>query len=620
MQKKVSIIVPAYNEEASLPALYSSLCTTLSELDQYDFELLFVNDGSHDGSQAILERLAAEDHRVAYVELSRNFGKEAAMLAGFDYASGDCAVIIDADLQHPPKVIAEMLAWWEQGYEDVYARRRTRGKESWLRRRLTMAFYHILARSSRYEVLQNVGDFRLLDRKCIDALRQLRETERYTKGLYSWIGFRKREICFDQEERRYGQSHWSLWQLGGLALEGIVSFSTAPLRLATIVGFITGIGAFVYMVYTFIKAVLYGDPVAGYPTLICVMLFLGSVQLICLGILGEYLGRIFNESKRRPNYVQRSTFNVQRPAFLSPLSLFYFFVLLFFNFANVSPLCAQSTWNARYQQYIDQYKDCAIEQMIKWKVPASITLAQGLLESGAGQSRLAAKGNNHFGIKCHGWQKATIMSDDETKNECFRTYDSPYESFEDHSRFLATGQRYKSLFALKITDYRGWAKGLKAAGYATNPQYANRLIELIQLYKLYNYDKAKKYDHFLYDHTKSSQPLHLIKTYNKNYYLIARRGDTFRSIGSELDISYKKIASYNERNRDDILKEGEIVWLKKKQKKAAREYKGRKHYVRAGESMYSIAQKYGIRLKSLYKMNHLDPDYTIQVGDQLKLR
>ncbi|MBR6319579.1 MAG: glucosaminidase domain-containing protein [Prevotella sp.] len=258
--------------------------------------------------------------------------------------------------------------------------------------------------------------------------------------------------------------------------------------------------------------------------------------------------------------------------------------------------------------------------MIKWKVPASITLAQGLLESGAGQSRLAAKGNNHFGIKCHGWQKATIMSDDETKNECFRTYDSPYESFEDHSRFLATGQRYKSLFALKITDYRGWAKGLKAAGYATNPQYANRLIELIQLYKLYNYDKAKKYDHFLYDHTKSSQPLHLIKTYNKNYYLIARRGDTFRSIGSELDISYKKIASYNERNRDDILKEGEIVWLKKKQKKAAREYKGRKHYVRAGESMYSIAQKYGIRLKSLYKMNHLDPDYTIQVGDQLKLR
>ena len=609
MRKKVSIIVPSYNEEASLPALYDSLCSMMSAQEGYDFELLFVNDGSHDGTQAIIEELAAKDARVAYVELSRNFGKEAAMLAGFDHATGDCAVVIDADLQHPPQVIAEMLSWWEQGYEDVYARRRTRGKESWLRRRLTMAFYHIMARSSRYEVLQNVGDFRLLDRKCIDALRRLRETERYTKGLYSWIGFRKKEILFDQEERRYGQSHWSLWQLASLALEGIVSFSTAPLRLATILGFLTGIGAFIYLIYTFIKAVVWGDPVAGYPTLICVMLFLGAVQLICLGILGEYLGHIFNESKRRPNYLVEKA---------SKTRLFLLFTFHFSLFA--SPAGAQSTWNARYQQYIDQYKDCAIEQMLKWKVPASITLAQGLLESGAGQSRLATKCNNHFGIKCHGWQKATILSDDETKNECFRAYDSPYESFEDHSRFLATGQRYKGLFSLKLTDYRGWAKGLKAAGYATNPQYANRLIELIQLYKLYEYDKAKKYDHFLYDHTKSAQPLHLIKIYNKNYYLIARRGDTFRSIGEELDISYKKIAKYNERDRNDALQEGEIIWLKKKQKKAASEYKGRSHYVRAGESMYSIAQKYGIRLKSLYKMNHLNPDYNIQVGDQLRLR
>lgn len=225
------------------------------------------------------------------------------MLAGFDHARGQCAVVMDADLQHPPHVIVEMLQQWEQGYEDVYARRRTRGKEGWLRRRLTMLFYHILARSSRYEVLQNVGDFRLLDRKCINALRELRETERYTKGLYSWIGFRKKEILFDQEERRYGKSHWGLLQLTGLAIEGLVSFSTAPLRIATVMGFITGLGAFIYLVYTFIKALAYGDPVAGYPTLICVMLFLGSVQLICLGIIGEYLGRVFTESKHRPNYL-----------------------------------------------------------------------------------------------------------------------------------------------------------------------------------------------------------------------------------------------------------------------------------------------------------------------------
>ena len=301
--KLITIIIPAYNEEQSIEALYDKLCQLMDSHTEVGFELLFVNDGSTDHTQEVLERLAAADQRVAYVKLSRNFGKEAAMLAGFDHACGQCAVIMDADLQHPPHVIGEMLQWWEQGYEDVYARRRTRGKEGRLRRWLTMKFYRLLARSTRFDVLQNVGDFRLLDRKCIDALRQLRETERYTKGLYSWIGFRKKEILFDQEERRYGESHWSFMQLMGLAVEGITSFTTAPLRLATIMGFITGIGAFIYLIYTFVKALVYGDPVAGYPTLICVMLFLGAVQLICLGIIGEYLGRVFNESKRRPNYL-----------------------------------------------------------------------------------------------------------------------------------------------------------------------------------------------------------------------------------------------------------------------------------------------------------------------------
>ena len=303
MKKKVSIIVPAYNEEASLQALYESVCQLADTLPAYDVELLFVNDGSTDTTQDIITSLAEKDHRVAFVQLSRNFGKEAAMLAGFDHAKGDCAVVIDADLQHPPPVIAEMLQWWEQGYEDVYARRRTRGKESWLRRRLTLLFYHILARSTRFNVLQNVGDFRLLDRKCIEALRQLRESERYTKGLYSWIGFRKKDVLFDQEDRRYGESHWSLLKLTAFAIEGITSFTTAPLRLATLLGFLTGAGAIVYLIYTLVKAIIYGDPVAGYPTLICVMLFLGAVQLICLGIIGEYLGRVFNEAKHRPIYL-----------------------------------------------------------------------------------------------------------------------------------------------------------------------------------------------------------------------------------------------------------------------------------------------------------------------------
>ena len=287
---------------------------------------------------------------------------------------------------------------------------------------------------------------------------------------------------------------------------------------------------------------------------------------------------------------------------------------------------AQGQQSQRYLQYIEQYKDVAIEQMLRWKIPASITLAQGLLESGAGQSDLAVAGNNHFGIKCHGWEGRTVHRDDDARQECFRAYNSAYESFEDHSRFLASGQRYRGLFKLKTTDYEGWARGLKAAGYATNPQYAQRLINLIELYHLNQYDRAKSYDKFIVGHSKDQlaasqqQLLHAIHMFNKNYYLYARRGDTFRSIGEEIGVSYKKIARYNERDKDDQLKVGEVVWLKKKQSKAPKTYKHQPHVVQRGESMYSIAQKYGIRLKSLYRMNGLTPDYMLKVGDVLRVR
>lgn len=284
----------------------------------------------------------------------------------------------------------------------------------------------------------------------------------------------------------------------------------------------------------------------------------------------------------------------------------------------------QARWNQQYQSYIDQYKDVAIEQMHRWNIPASITLAQGLFESGAGRSELATKGNNHFGIKCHGWTGRTVYHDDDRKGECFRAYKSAYESYDDHSRFLASSQRYASLFKLNKTDYKGWARGLKAAGYATNPQYANKLIEIIQLYKLYEYDTAKKYDKTLAKHTKDNSvygaALHPIKQFNKNYYVIARRGDTFKSIAKELGVSYRRLARFNERDKDDILEQNDIVWLKKKRSNAPKEYKNRMHYVKEGESMYSISQSYGIRLKSLYKMNHLKPDYQIQVGAALRVR
>ena len=299
----------------------------------------------------------------------------------------------------------------------------------------------------------------------------------------------------------------------------------------------------------------------------------------------------------------------------------FLFACLFF----ISHLSAQMRWNSVYQEYIDQYKDLAIEEMLRYNIPASITLAQGVFESGAGRSELSVKGNNHFGIKCHGWTGRSVYHDDDTRNECFRAYDNVLQSYEDHSKFLRYNVRYNSLFTLQRTDYRGWAQGLKACGYATNPRYADKLIELIELYKLYELDKATSYDKFMakrggYDKPVSQgMSLHPIKIYNKNYYIIARAGDTFKGIGEEIDISYRKIAKYNERDKNDVLHAGEIIYLKKKQKKANKAYKNRPHIVKAGESMFSIAHRFGIRLKSLYKKNHLSPDYQARVGDTLRV-
>lgn len=276
-------------------------------------------------------------------------------------------------------------------------------------------------------------------------------------------------------------------------------------------------------------------------------------------------------------------------------------------------------WSQRYQEYFDLYKDVAIEQMLLHKIPASITLAQGVLESGAGKSDLTRRTNNHFGIKCHGWTGRKSYHDDDERDECFRAYDNAYQSYEDHSKFLVSSKRYARLFELKITDYKGWAKGLKACGYATSPTYAQKLIEIIELYGLSKYDKATSYNKY-----QTKQIVHgdlrPIYAFNKNYYIQARRGDTFRSVAEDVGISYRKLARYNERDKNDQLEEGEIIWLKKKARKAPKEYKRCPHTVSAGESMYTISQQYGIRLKNLYKMNDLTPDYQIRVGDKLRLR
>jgi len=303
--KKVSVLVPCYNEEASLPLLYTELVKVMDSCKLYDWEVFFINDGSRDNTLSVIKDLRQKDMRISYVDLSRNFGKENAMLAGFDYVTGDCMVIMDADLQHPPHVILKMLEKWEEGYEDVYAKRITRGKESWIRKKASLLFYSLLQKTTRIEILQNVGDFRLLDRCCIEALKSLRESERYTKGMFCWIGFKKTSVDFEQKDRVAGKSTWNYWSLFNLAIEGITSFTTTPLRFSSILGFIIAILSFGLMLFHLVKALIWGDPIQGFPTLVVLILFLGGIQLLSIGIVEEYLGRVFNESKHRPVYIVR---------------------------------------------------------------------------------------------------------------------------------------------------------------------------------------------------------------------------------------------------------------------------------------------------------------------------
>lgn len=299
--KKVTILLPAYNEEKSFDLISKNMSQVMAENPNYDWEFLLVNDGSSDNTLQQMIRLHNDDSHFNYIDLSRNYGKEVAMMAGFDYALGDALIIMDADMQHPIKVIPEMLKYWEEGYDDIYAQRQG-SKEPWSKRMTSHLYYKVLQSMTRVPIQKDTGDFRLLDRSCIEALKQMREADRNTKGMYSWIGFHKKGIFYQQLERQEGESKWSMLQLLNLALNGITSFTTVPLRMASVVGILVSLVAFIYLIYIIIMTNLYGDPVQGYPTIMVTVLFLGGVQLLSLGILGEYLGRVFNEVKGRPNY------------------------------------------------------------------------------------------------------------------------------------------------------------------------------------------------------------------------------------------------------------------------------------------------------------------------------
>ena len=301
--KKITILVPAYNEEEALPFLYERVSKIMDEMKNYEFELLFVNDGSKDNTLNEIKELRKKDKRISYVDFSRNFGKEIGMIAGLDYATGDCVIIMDADLQDPPELIPQMVELWEQGYDDVYAQRKSRAGETWLKKFTSKMYYRVLQSLTKVEIQKDTGDFRLLDRRCVNALKKMRETGRCSKSMFSWIGYNKKAILYDRDPRVAGRTKWNYKRLIDLAIDGITAFTTSPLRISTCLSIPTFLALFIYFIYVIIKCIRLNVAIQAYQAIILLILFFSGVQIILIGIMGEYLGRIFNESKHRPLYL-----------------------------------------------------------------------------------------------------------------------------------------------------------------------------------------------------------------------------------------------------------------------------------------------------------------------------
>ena len=301
--KKVTIIVPAYNEEESLPFLYERLEKLMNENTNYEFEILFVNDGSKDKTIDLIKEYREKDKRINYVDFARNFGKEIAMIAGLDYATGDCVIFIDADLQDPPELIPEMIKYWEEGYDDVYAQRRSRKGETWLKKFTSKMYYRVLQSLTKVPIQKDTGDFRLLDKRCVNALRKMRETGRNSKSMFSWIGYKKKAIFYDRDPRVAGSTKWNYAKLINLAIDGITSFTTSPLRISTYIAVPTFLALLVYFIYVIVKCIRLHVAIQAFQAIILLILFFAGVQILLFGIVGEYLGRIFNESKHRPLYL-----------------------------------------------------------------------------------------------------------------------------------------------------------------------------------------------------------------------------------------------------------------------------------------------------------------------------
>ena len=303
IRDRLTVVVAAFNEQEALPLLHPRIRAELERMPDIDGHVLYVDDVSSDGTWALMQQLAADDPQVSALRLSRNFGKEAALTAGLDMVDEGAALILDADGQDPPELIPQFVALWRQGYDDVYGTRQVRDGEGWLKRATAAAFYRVIGRLSKTPIPADTGDFRLLSPRALAGLRQLRERQRFMKGLFGWVGFRRVALPYRRAPRMAGRSKFGFWKLWNFALEGITSFSTAPLRVATYFGLFTAASAFGFGAWVVGKAALYGDRVAGWPTMMAVILFLGGVQLIALGLIGEYLGRLYMEAKQRPLYL-----------------------------------------------------------------------------------------------------------------------------------------------------------------------------------------------------------------------------------------------------------------------------------------------------------------------------
>lgn len=300
----ISVVVPAYNEQEVLPAFQARIVPVMEAIG-LPFEIVYVNDGSRDATLSIMLGLQAADPRVAVVNLSRNFGKEIALTAGLDHAAAtEAVVVIDADLQDPPEVIPDLVEAWRRGFDIAYAQRRVREGETWMKKATASAFYRVMQRvGGKVQLPANTGDFRLMSRRALDALLTLREQHRFMKGLFAWVGFPSTPVMYDRAPRAAGTTKWNYWKLWNFSLEGITSFTVGPLKVATYLGLATAVLAAVYGAQLIFRTLIWGNPVAGYPSLMAVVLFLGGVQLMTLGIIGEYLGRVFNETKGRPLYI-----------------------------------------------------------------------------------------------------------------------------------------------------------------------------------------------------------------------------------------------------------------------------------------------------------------------------